>query len=59
MEEIYFLIKKAFEMGATHVVEIHGDGQYDLENINDIIKNLKLKILILFWEIDFIITKIL
>ena len=44
-------------MGATHVVEIHGDGQYDLENINDIIKNLKLKILILYWEIDFIITK--
>ena len=30
-------------MGATHVVEIHGDGQYDLENINDIIKKFKIE----------------
>jgi glycosyltransferase involved in cell wall biosynthesis len=30
-------LKIAFEMGATHVVEIHGDGQYELNNINDVI----------------------
>lgn len=30
-------LKKAFEMGATHVVEIHGDGQYDLNKIDDVI----------------------
>jgi len=29
-------LKKAFEMGATHVVEIHGDGQYDLNKIDDV-----------------------
>jgi len=38
---LLFGLKKAFEMGATHVVEIHGDGQYDLKNIDDIIKKLK------------------
>ena len=26
-------IKKAFEMGATHVVELHGDGQYDFNQV--------------------------
>ena len=26
-------IKKAFEMGATHVVELHGDGQYDFKQV--------------------------
>ena len=40
---LFFGLKKAFEMGATHVVEIHGDGQYDLENINDIIKKFKIE----------------
>ena len=25
--------KKAFEMGATHVVELHGDGQYDFKQV--------------------------
>ncbi len=33
-------LNKAFEMGATHVVEIHGDGQYSLPNIDEIIKKL-------------------
>ena len=28
-------------MGATHVVEIHGDGQYDLNNINEILMKFK------------------
>ena len=35
-------LKIAFERGATHVVEIHGDGQYDLSKIidtNNILKN--------------------
>ena len=40
---LFFGLKKAFEMGATHVVEIHGDGQYDLENINDIIKKFQIE----------------
>jgi len=35
-------LKLAFEMGATHVVEIHGDGQYD-SNINDVIDLLNKK----------------
>ena len=26
-------MKKAFEMGATHVVELHGDGQYDFNQV--------------------------
>jgi glycosyltransferase involved in cell wall biosynthesis len=32
-------LKIAFERGATHVVEIHGDGQYDLKRIIDV-KNI-------------------
>ncbi len=33
-------LKIAFERGATHVVEIHGDGQYDLSKIIDTISLL-------------------
>lgn len=40
---LYYGLQKAFEMGATHVVELHGDGQYDFQQIlnakNLIIKN--------------------
>ena len=28
---LYAGMKKAFEMGATHVIELHGDGQYDFD----------------------------
>ena len=38
---LLFGLNKAFEMGATHVIEIHGDGQYDLKNIDQIIVELK------------------
>ena len=34
-------LKIAFEKGATHVVEIHGDGQYDLSKISKVHKMLK------------------
>ena len=34
-------LKIAFKRGATHVVEIHGDGQYDLSKITDVYKILK------------------
>ena len=33
---LLFGLKKAFELGATHVVEIHGDGQYDFKNLHEI-----------------------
>ena len=32
-------MKKAFELGATHVVELHGDGQYDFSYVKDIKDN--------------------
>ena len=32
-------LRMAFKIGAIHVVEIHGDGQYKLNNINDDCKN--------------------
>ena len=31
-------LKIAFKRGATHVIEIHGDGQYDLKRIIDVKK---------------------
>lgn len=34
---LFFGLTKAFELGATHVIEIHGDGQYNLKNIDKII----------------------
>ena len=34
-------LKIAFKRGATHVVEIHGDGQYDLSKITDVYTMLK------------------
>ena len=37
---LFFGLKKAFEKGATHVIEIHGDGQYDLNRIIDVEKML-------------------
>lgn len=40
---LLFGLEKAFDLGATHVVEIHGDGQYNLENLESIISNFKLK----------------
>ena len=40
---LIFGLKKAFEMGATHVVEIHGDGQYDLKNIDEFFEKLKIE----------------
>ena len=40
MEATFFGLKKAFEKGATHVIEIHGDGQYDLNRIIDVEKML-------------------
>ena len=30
---LFFGLKKAFELGATHVIEIHGDGQYSTSQI--------------------------
>ena len=30
---LFFGMKKAFSMGATHVIELHGDGQYDFSAI--------------------------
>ncbi len=33
---LFYGLKKAFDLGATHVVEIHGDGQYNLDMIEDI-----------------------
>ncbi len=38
---LFFGLKKAFEKGATHVIEIHGDGQYDLTRIVEVQKMLK------------------
>lgn len=32
-------MKKAFELGATHVVELHGDGQYDFSYVKDMKDN--------------------
>lgn len=32
---LFFGLKKAFELGATHVVELHGDGQYDFKVVKD------------------------
>ena len=26
-------MKKAFELGATHIVELHGDSQYDFSQV--------------------------
>lgn len=37
---LFYGLNKAFELGATHVVEIHGDGQYSLNNLNIIIQAL-------------------
>jgi len=34
-------LKIAFEMGATHVIEIHGDGQYQIDKVEDIIVAFK------------------
>ena len=36
---LFFGMRKAFDMGATHVIELHGDGQYDF---NAILPSLKL-----------------
>jgi glycosyltransferase involved in cell wall biosynthesis len=33
---LFYGLEKAFSLDATHVVEIHGDGQYDLKNIDQI-----------------------
>ena len=32
---LYSGMKKAFELGATHVVELHGDSQYDFSYVKD------------------------
>ena len=34
-------MKKAFALGATHVVELHGDSQYDFSYVKEMKKNLK------------------
>ena len=36
----FFGLKKLLKKGATHVIEIHGDGQYDLNRIIDVEKML-------------------
>ena len=38
---LFFGLKKAFKNGATHVVELHGDGQYDFKAIIDCIPLIK------------------
>lgn len=37
---LLFGLKKAVEMGATHMIEIHGDGQYDLASVAPAIAKL-------------------
>lgn len=32
---LFYGLKKAFELGATHVIELHGDGQYDFKVVKD------------------------
>ena len=48
-------LKACFDEGATHVVEIHGDGQYDLNFYRTCLKNFQRKRL--SFEIDFIKKK--
>lgn len=38
---IKYAIRKALELGADYMIEIHGDGQYDPSNIPDAIANIK------------------
>ncbi|MDO8619903.1 MAG: glycosyltransferase family 2 protein [bacterium] len=38
---IKYAIKKAIELGADYMIEIHGDGQYDPENIPTAIEKIK------------------
>jgi glycosyltransferase involved in cell wall biosynthesis len=38
---LLFGLKKAFELGATHVIEIHGDGQYDMAAVPLALEKLK------------------
>ena len=36
---LYAGMKKAFELGATHVIELHGDSQYDFTYVKEMKKN--------------------
>jgi glycosyltransferase involved in cell wall biosynthesis len=38
---IKFGLRKAVEMGAEYIVEIHGDGQYDMSNTNEALAMMK------------------
>src|SRR3989344_3041224 len=38
---LLFGLKKAFKLGATHVIEIHGDGQYDMAAVPSALEKLK------------------
>ncbi len=37
---LFFGLRKALEMGATHVIELHGDGQYDFSAVPAAIEKL-------------------
>lgn len=37
-KNLYNGMKKAFELGATHVVELHGDSQYDFSHVREMKK---------------------
>ena len=37
-KNLYAGMKKAFELGATHVVELHGDSQYDFSQVKEMKK---------------------
>ena len=36
---LYAGMKKAFELGATHVIELHGDSQYDFTYVKEMKQN--------------------
>jgi glycosyltransferase involved in cell wall biosynthesis len=40
---IKYGLAKALEMGAEHMVEIHGDGQYDMSNVQDMLTLVRAK----------------
>lgn len=40
---IKFALRKALEMGADYMIEIHGDGQYDMSVIPEAVKRIKEK----------------
>lgn len=37
-KNLYAGMKKAFELGATHVIELHGDSQYDFSSVKEMKK---------------------